>query len=92
MPLVPDGFSELYDTVFTVSDIDVIKNSFGQLIINTENLISREKGKISEKVSYTSSLNGFYHQAKFVELLIANGVNIKQFSSFDDLKNYLDSL
>jgi hypothetical protein len=160
MPLVPDGFSELYDTVFTVSDIDVIKKAYGQLIKNTENLISREKEKISEKVSFTSALNGFYeelinyynkiyhayeihdavtalyasaeitneieqamkdtvvsskhlpdlvgafdpnnleplvstaqnHQAKFVELLTANGVNIRQFNSFDDLKNYLDLL
>jgi len=25
MPLVPDGFSELYDTVFTISDIDAFK-------------------------------------------------------------------
>jgi len=32
------------------------------------------------------------HQVKFVELLSANGVNIRQFTSFDDLKIYLDSL
>jgi len=32
------------------------------------------------------------HQVKFVELLTANGVNIRQFTSFDDLKIYLDSL
>ena len=160
MPLVPEGFSELYDTVFTVSDIDVFKKAYGKLIQSTETLISREKEKISEKVSFAGALNGFYeeminfynkiyhacetrdavtalfasveltneieqalkgtdvsskdlpdligafdpnnletlasiaqnHQTKFVELLTANGVNIRQFTSFDDLKVYLDSL
>lgn len=160
MPLVPEGFSELYDTVFTTSDIDAFKKAYGQLIKNTESLISREKEKISEKVSFAGALNGFYeeminfynkiyhacetrdavtalfasveltndidkalkdigvsskhlpdlvgafdpnnleplvsaaqnHQAGFVELLTANGVNIREFASFDDLKAYLDSL
>jgi len=160
MPLVPDEFSELYDTVFTVCDMDALKKAYGQLIKNTEDLILREKEKISEKVSFANALNGFYeeminyynkiyhacetrdavtalyvsieltneieqalkdtgisskklpdlirafhpnnlaplvstaqnHQVKFVELLTANGVNIRQFASFDDLKAYLDSL
>lgn len=160
MPLVPDGFSELYDTVFTLSDIDAIKKAYGQLIRNTENLILREKEKISEKVSFVDAFNGFYeeminfynkiyhacetrdavtalfasveltddidkflknsgvsakhlpdlvgafdpndleplvstaqnHKVKFVELLTVNGVNIREFASFDDLKAYLDLL
>lgn len=160
MPLVPDGFSKLYDTVFNISDINEIKKAYGQLIKTTETLISREKEKISEKVSFKSALNGFYeelinfynkiyhacetrdavtalfasveltneiddvlkdtgvsakhlpdlvgafdlnelerfastaqnHQVKFVEFLTANGINIRQFTSFDDLKIYLDSL
>ena len=160
MPLVPDGFLELYDTAFTISDIDVFKKAYGQLLQSTEILILREKEKISEKVSFAGALNGFYeeminlynkiyhacetrdavtalfasveltneieqvlkdtgvssknlpdlvgafdpnnleplvstaqnHQVKFVELLTANGVNIRQFTSFDDLKIYLDSL
>jgi len=160
MPLVPDGFSELYDSVFSISDIDAIKRAYGQLIQTTETLILREKERICEKVSFAVSLNGFYeeminfynkiehayktcdavtalfasveltkeveqvlkgtgvsskqlpdlvsafdpnnlepllsaaqnHQIEFVKLLAVNGVNIRQFTSFDDLKNYLDSL
>lgn len=160
MPLVPDGFSELYDTVFTDSDIDIIKKAYGQLIKNTETLILREKEKICEAVSFTDALCGFYeeminfynkiyhacetndsvtalfacveltyeieqaikdtgvsskqlpdlvgafdpdnlellvsaaqdHQAGFVELLTNNEVKIRQFTSFDELKNYLDTL
>jgi len=160
MPLVPDEFSELYDTVFDLNDIDALKKAYGRLIRNTEILILREKEKISEKVSFMSALNGFYeeminfynkiyyayekndsvtalfasveltneierafkdtgislkglpdligafdpnnleplvsaaqkHQDKFVELLTANGINIRQFTSFDDLNIYLDSL
>ncbi|NSW90325.1 MAG: hypothetical protein HPY74_06540 [Firmicutes bacterium] len=160
MPLVPEGFSELYDTVFTDSDIDIFKKAYGQLIQNTETLILREKEKICEAVSFTDALSGFYeeminfynkiyhacethdavtalfasaeltneieqalkdtgvsstqlpdlvgafdpnnleplvsaaqnHQVKFVELLTTNGVKIRQFISFDELKNYLITL
>jgi hypothetical protein len=47
MPLVVDGFLELYDTVFTISDIDAIPIAYGELIQSTEILISREKEKFS---------------------------------------------
>jgi len=160
MPLVPDGFSELYDTVFIKSDTDELKKAYGQLIQNTEMLILREKEKVYEKVSFKDTLNGFYeeminsynkiyhacetddavtalfacveltneieqvlndtgvspknlpdlvgafepnnleplaslaqdHQSKFEELLNAYDVNIRKFNSFEELKDYLDSL
>ncbi len=160
MPLVPDGFMELYDTVFAISDIGAFKKAYRKLIRNTETLISQEKEKICEKASFKDALAGFYeeminfynkiyhaceihdtvtalfasveltseieqflkdtgisyknlpdlvgaydpnnletlvsaaqnHQIKFVELLTANGVKIRQYSSFDELKNYLSML
>lgn len=160
MPLVPDGFMELYDTAFTVSDIGAFKKAYTKLIQNTETLISQEKEKICEKASFKDTLTGFYeeminfynkiyhacevhdavtalfasveltseikqflkdtgvsynhlpdlvgafnpdnleplvsaaqnHQIKFVEMLTANGVNIRKFTNFDDLKEYLNTL
>lgn len=62
MPLAPVDFSKLYDTVFTDKDIDTIKKAYGQLIKNTELLILREKEKMSELVSFSSALNGFYEE------------------------------
>jgi len=160
MLLVPDGFSELYDTAFIVNDSTAIQKACRQLIKNTENLIIREKDKFSKKVPFADALDGFYeeminfynkiyhacethdtvtalfasveltdeieqalkytgvssedlpdliaafdpndlellasatqdHQVKFVKLLNDNGIKIRQFSSIEDLKIYLDSL
>jgi hypothetical protein len=160
MPLIPENFSELYDTAFTVRDTVALHSTYGKLINNTETLILREQKKYSKTVTFSDSLNGFYeeiinfynkiyhaceigdkvtaffasveltceiesafkgtdvspkmlpdiistydpenlsklasaarsHQMKFVELLTAKGVKIRQFSSFDELEKFLDSL
>lgn len=158
MPLVPNNFSELYDTVFISNDINQIKASYEKLISNTEILILKEK--IDEPISFKENLKGFYeelinfynkiyhaceindsvtalfasveitheieqilkgtnvsikelpdlvgaynpnnlesfalmaknHQTKFVQLLANNGVQIKEFNNFDELKDHLDTL
>jgi predicted nucleotidyltransferase len=62
MPLVPENFEELYDTVFKSADIARIRDSCGKLIQNTEALISRERENSSEPVSAGDALSGFYEE------------------------------
>lgn len=62
MPLVPDRFSELYDTAFLSSDIDEIKQAFGALIENTQALLLMEREKTSEPRSFAEKLSGFYEE------------------------------
>lgn len=62
MPLVPKDFEALYDTVFISSDIEEIKNAYGQLIGNMEELVSNELAKEIEHVSISDRFNGFYEE------------------------------
>lgn len=62
MPLVPKDFPSLYDTVFVSSDIAEIKNAYGQLISNMEELILNEQAKEMEPVSFADKLDGYYEE------------------------------
>jgi hypothetical protein len=160
MPLIPDNFSELYDTAFTVRDIGTLRDTYSKLINNTESLILREQKKYSKSLPFSDALYGFYeesinfynkiyhacetgdkvtaffasaeltceiesvfkgtdvspkmlpdiisaydpenlselksaarsHQMKFVELLTAKGVNIRQFKNFNEFEKFFNSL
>ena len=62
MPLVPEDFASLYDTVFVCSDIARIQAAYGQLIKNTEILIAHEEGTLGAEASFAEELTGFYEE------------------------------
>lgn len=160
MPLVPEHFEELYDTVFLSSDLNAIKNAYGRLIQNTETLLDNEREKLKQSRCFADTLKGFYeeminfynkihhayeiddkvtalfasvelsweieqffngtgvspknlpdlvgafdpgnlqpllrqaqsHQKQLVEMLTANGVDIREFRNFEGLETYLHTL
>lgn len=62
MVLSPDNFENEYDLIFDSNNIYEVKKSIHNLIINTENLISREETKIRETFNFKDQLNGFYEE------------------------------
>lgn len=62
MPLVPEQFSELYDTAFFSSDIDAIKQAYSKLFENTRALFIEEYAKHAELHSFFDALSGFYEE------------------------------
>ena len=62
MSLVPKDFETLYDTVFISSDIEEIKKSYRQLMLNMEELISKEQAKEMKPVSFIDNLDGYYEE------------------------------
>ena len=62
MPLVPQNFPELYDTVFERSDIDEIRRAYGQLIHETQELVQSEQDRLRTPASFTENLDGFYEE------------------------------
>jgi len=62
MPLLPQDFPLLYDTVFVSSDMAEINNAYRQLLKNTEELIRKEQTREREAVSFRDKLNGYYEE------------------------------
>lgn len=62
MPLVPQQFSELYDTAFFSRDINVIKQAYAELFENTRTLFIEEHAKSAELHSFIEILSGFYEE------------------------------
>ena len=62
MPLVPERFSELYDTAFFSNDTNEIKKAYGELIENTQALLTREHGKDIGPRLFAESLSGLYEE------------------------------
>lgn len=62
MELFPDNFEVDYDLIFDSNNIDAVKKSIHNLIINTEDLINREEKNISERFDFKDKLIGFYEE------------------------------
>jgi hypothetical protein len=62
MPLVPPDFPELYDTVFSSMDMDEMRNAYGQLIHETQELVRKEQDRLRPAASFTENLDGFYEE------------------------------
>lgn len=63
MPFVPKDFSSLYDTIFENNDLTSIKNAYGQLISNTEELIQLEEEKQKNGLaSFKDNVSGYYEE------------------------------
>lgn len=60
MQLVPKDFANLYDTVFFSNVPMEIKEAFGQLTRNTEELVVRER--MTEKYSLIEKMTGYYEE------------------------------
>ena len=62
MPLVPDDFSTLFETVFRSCDIPGLREVYGQLLENTAALISRERETLGPAFTFASRLGGLYEE------------------------------
>jgi hypothetical protein len=62
MPLVPEDFAVLYDSMFLESNTAKIKKSAVKLVQNTEKLLSDELSKTSVKYGFADVFNGWYEE------------------------------
>lgn len=62
MPLVPENFSSLYDTVFDSNDIEEMRCAYGELLANTQALVDREAQKASPPHAFGEAMDGFYEE------------------------------
>lgn len=62
MELFPDNFEVDYDLIFDSNNINAVKKSIHNLIINTEDLINKEEKNISERLDFKNQLIGFYEE------------------------------
>jgi hypothetical protein len=62
MPLVPEDFAVLYDSMFLEPDTAKIKKSAVKLVQSTEKLLSEELSKMSVKYGFADVLNGWYEE------------------------------
>lgn len=85
---IGDAVTALFAGVELTNDIEHVLKDTGVSSKNLPDLIGAFHPNNLELLVSTAQ----DHQLKFVELLTANGVNIRQFASYDDLKTFLDSL
>ena len=62
MALLPDDFEVNYDVIFESNNIDDVKKSIYNLILNTEELISGVERDVSERFDFKNQLIGFYEE------------------------------
>ena len=60
MPLVPDNFGTLYDTLFSSHDIQAVQNSCALLLQNTEKLLSEAMTK--PPAPFAETFGGWYEE------------------------------
>jgi hypothetical protein len=62
MPLVPEDFAVLYDSMFLETNTAKIKKSAVKLVHNTEKLLSEELSKTSVNHSFADVFDGWYEE------------------------------
>lgn len=62
MPLVPERFSELYDTAFFSNNINEIKKAYAELFENTKILLIKGRQKTAVPRLFAEMLPGFYEE------------------------------
>ncbi len=62
MPLIPKEFGPLYDAVFTNCTIAHLKQSYGTLIRNTQDLVDEERNKYAKPRTFCEGMNQIYEE------------------------------
>ncbi len=62
MPLLPESFETLFDTLFLSSEVKCLQEAYGQLLLGTAGLVHARRDALSPAVPFSTQLKSLYEE------------------------------